>query len=39
MSEPYSPTPRTRLVREPQRAVYDRAVAYEILDEGFICHV
>jgi uncharacterized protein len=33
------PTQRTRLVREPQRAVYDRAVAYKILDEGFICHV
>jgi len=26
-------------VREPQRAVYDRATAYQILDEGFICHV
>jgi uncharacterized protein len=39
MSEPYTPTSRTRLVREPQRAVYDRAVAYEVLDEGFICHV
>ncbi|MBZ5722464.1 MAG: pyridoxamine 5'-phosphate oxidase family protein [Acidobacteriia bacterium] len=39
MSETQSPTPRTRLVREPQRAVYDRAAAYEILDEGFICHV
>ncbi len=39
MSEPYTPTSRTRLVREPQRAVYDRAAAYEILDEGFICHV
>jgi nitroimidazol reductase NimA-like FMN-containing flavoprotein (pyridoxamine 5'-phosphate oxidase superfamily) len=26
-------------VREPQRAIYDRAAAYEILDEGFICHV
>jgi nitroimidazol reductase NimA-like FMN-containing flavoprotein (pyridoxamine 5'-phosphate oxidase superfamily) len=39
MSESYTPTPRTRLVREPQRAVYDRAAAYEILDEGFICHV
>ena len=35
----YTPTPRTRLVREAERAVYDRAVAYEILDEGFICHV
>jgi nitroimidazol reductase NimA-like FMN-containing flavoprotein (pyridoxamine 5'-phosphate oxidase superfamily) len=39
MSEPYTPTSRTRLVREPQRAVYDRAVAYEVLDEGFVCHV
>lgn len=33
------PSERTRVVREPQRAVYDRAAAYEILDEGFICHV
>src|SRR6202008_119047 len=39
MSEKSVPTERTRLVREPQRAVYDRAVAYQILDEGFICHV
>jgi nitroimidazol reductase NimA-like FMN-containing flavoprotein (pyridoxamine 5'-phosphate oxidase superfamily) len=39
MSQPYTPTPRTRLVREPQRAVYDRAAAYRILDEGFVCHV
>ena len=39
MSESYTPTSRTRLVREPQRAVYDRAAAYKILDEGFICHV
>ena len=39
MSETQNPTARTRLVREPQRAVYDRAAAYEILDEGFICHV
>ncbi|HZQ68336.1 MAG TPA: pyridoxamine 5'-phosphate oxidase family protein [Terriglobales bacterium] len=39
MSQPQSPTPRTRLVREPQRAVYDRAEAYKILDEGFICHI
>ena len=39
MSDSYVPTPRTRLVREPQRAVYDRSVAYQILDEGFICHV
>jgi hypothetical protein len=39
MSDSYTPTSRTRLVREPQRAVYDRAVAYKILDEGFFCHV
>jgi uncharacterized protein len=39
MSHTSAPSPRTRIVREPQRAVYDRAAAYEILDEGFICHV
>jgi hypothetical protein len=27
------------VVREPQRAVYDREVVNRILDEGFICHV
>jgi hypothetical protein len=30
---------RTRVVREPQRAVYDREVIYKILDEGIVCHV
>jgi len=30
---------RTRLVREPVRAVYDREAIYKILDEGFVCHV
>lgn len=39
MSQPYTPTPRTRLVREAERAVYDREAAYRILDEGFLCHV
>jgi hypothetical protein len=39
MSESYTPTARTRVVREPQRAVYDRAEVYKILDEGFICHL
>ena len=39
MPENYTPTARTRLVREAERAVYDRAAAYRILDEGFICHV
>jgi nitroimidazol reductase NimA-like FMN-containing flavoprotein (pyridoxamine 5'-phosphate oxidase superfamily) len=39
MSQPSAPSARTRLVREADRAVYDRAAAYRILDEGFICHV
>ena len=39
MSKPYTPTPRTRVVREAERAVYDREAAYRILDEGFLCHV
>ncbi len=39
MTQPYTPTPRTRLVREAERAVYDREAAYRILDEGFLCHV
>jgi len=39
MSEPYTPSARTRVVREPHRGVYDRNTAYQILDEGFICHV
>lgn len=39
MSENYTPTERTLVVREPHRGVYDRAATYKILDEGFICHV
>ena len=39
MPEPSAPSARTRLVREADRAVYDRTAAYKILDEGFICHV
>lgn len=39
MSENYVPTARTRVVREPHRGVYDRATAYQILDEGLVCHV
>jgi uncharacterized protein len=38
MSEPQMPTPRTRVVREADRAVYDRETVYRILDEGFLCH-
>ena len=39
MSESQVPTARTRVVREPDRAVYDRAAVYRILDEAFLCHV
>jgi nitroimidazol reductase NimA-like FMN-containing flavoprotein (pyridoxamine 5'-phosphate oxidase superfamily) len=39
MSQPFGPSTRTRVVREPDRAVYDREAVYRILDEAFICHV
>src|SRR5256886_16685198 len=39
MAKSHTPTTRTRVTREPERAVYERAAAYQILDEGFICHV
>lgn len=39
MSQVSVPTSRTRVVREPDRGVYDRDTIYRILDEGFICHV
>ncbi len=39
MSDPAPLTARTRIVREPQRAVYEREAVCAILDEGFICHV
>jgi uncharacterized protein len=39
MSENVAMSDRTRVVREPQRAVYDREVIYKILDEGFVCHL
>ncbi|MBV8051277.1 MAG: pyridoxamine 5'-phosphate oxidase family protein [Acidobacteriaceae bacterium] len=39
MSNNHAPTARTRVAREPHRGVYDRATAYEILDEGLVCHV
>jgi nitroimidazol reductase NimA-like FMN-containing flavoprotein (pyridoxamine 5'-phosphate oxidase superfamily) len=38
-SSPSALSLRTRVVREPQRAVYEREVVYQILDEGFLCHV
>lgn len=39
MPENTAMSERTRIVREPQRAVYDRETIYRILDEGFVCHV
>ncbi|HEY6370215.1 MAG TPA: pyridoxamine 5'-phosphate oxidase family protein [Candidatus Sulfotelmatobacter sp.] len=38
MSETQLPTARTRVVREADRAVYDREAVYRILDQGFLCH-
>ena len=35
----FTPTKRTILKRLPQRASYERRTIYQILDEGFICHV
>jgi hypothetical protein len=34
-----NPTSRTRVVRLPQRGVYDRDAVNQILDEAFLCHV
>ena len=39
MPDNFVPTERTRLVREANRAVYDREAIYKILDEAFVCHV
>lgn len=38
-SEEITRTERTRIRRLPKRGAYDRASIYQILDEGFICHV
>ena len=35
----FTQTERTRLKRLPKRGHFDRETVYEILDEGFICHV
>ena len=37
--ETFAPTQRTTLKRLPKRGVFDRELVYNILDEGFICHV
>jgi hypothetical protein len=37
--EAFEKTERTNLRRLPNRGVYDRELVYQILDEGFVCHV
>jgi uncharacterized protein len=37
--EPLTTTDRTRIKRQPDRGRDDRALAYEILDEGLVAHV
>jgi len=39
MSDSFVVNERTRVVREANRAVYDREAIYRILDEAFVCHV
>jgi uncharacterized protein len=39
MADNFVVNERTRVIREPQRGIYDRETIYKILDEGFICHV
>jgi nitroimidazol reductase NimA-like FMN-containing flavoprotein (pyridoxamine 5'-phosphate oxidase superfamily) len=39
MSNNPMPTPRTRVVRESDRGVYDRDAVNRILDDAFLCHV
>jgi len=39
MSNNPIPTPRTRVVREPDRGVYDRDTLNHVLDEAFLCHI
>jgi nitroimidazol reductase NimA-like FMN-containing flavoprotein (pyridoxamine 5'-phosphate oxidase superfamily) len=38
-NERFIRTKRTELKRLPHRASYERRIVYQILDEGFICHV
>jgi nitroimidazol reductase NimA-like FMN-containing flavoprotein (pyridoxamine 5'-phosphate oxidase superfamily) len=39
VAESFTPTERTRVVREAHRGAYDRETIYKILDEGLVCHV
>lgn len=35
----YPVTPRTRVKRGHQRAIYDQALVHSVLDEAYLCHV
>jgi nitroimidazol reductase NimA-like FMN-containing flavoprotein (pyridoxamine 5'-phosphate oxidase superfamily) len=35
----FAPTPISKVRRHPERAAYDRAALYAILDAGLVCHV
>jgi nitroimidazol reductase NimA-like FMN-containing flavoprotein (pyridoxamine 5'-phosphate oxidase superfamily) len=39
MSDPLTPTERTKVRRLPERGSYDRAVIDEVIDEAYIAHV
>ena len=39
MSDDFKPTARTRLKRAHERAHFDRATVYAVLDAGILCHV
>ncbi len=39
MTQPGSPSERTRVVRKPQRGAYDQETVHRILDEGLVCHL
>lgn len=35
----FQPTPRTQVKRLPKRGHYDEQTVFQILDQGFVCHV
>lgn len=39
MTDAFTPTPRSRARRKPDRASYDEAEVFGILDAGLLCHV
>ncbi len=39
MSETFTPTPRSKARRKPDRAAYDEESVFAILDAGVLCHV